>query len=63
MRLSKGVISKYVKAAFDAALIPASKVVHTRGDCVLPDVLNLPRELRRKGMELQVLGGVHRRPS
>ena len=54
LQLSKGVVSKYIKAARDtgikwpalallddaalgAALVPAAKVVHTRGDRVLPD--------------------------
>ena len=72
LQLSKGVVSKYIKAARDtgiewpalalldeaalgAALIPAAKVVHTRGDRVLPDVITLHRELRRKGVTLQLL--------
>lgn len=72
LQLSKGVVSKYIKAARDtgiewptlalldevalgAALVPAAKIVHTRGDRVLPDVITLHRELRRKGVTLQLL--------
>lgn len=72
LQLSKGVVSKYIKAARDtgiewvtlalldevalgAALVPAAKTVHTRGDRVLPDVITLHRELRRKGVTLQLL--------
>ena len=72
LQLSKGVVSKYIKAARDtgiewpalalldevalgATLVPAAKIVHTRGDRVLPDVITLHRELRRKGVTLQLL--------
>ncbi len=72
LQLSKGVVSKYIKAARDTgiewpaaalldevalgtALVPAARIVHTRGDRVLPDVITLNRELRRKGVTLQLL--------
>ena len=35
--------------------MPAANVVHTRGARVLPDVITLHRELRRKGVTLQLL--------
>lgn len=71
-QLSKGVVSKYIRAAratgiewatlalldevaLGAALVLAAKSVHTRGDRVLPDVISLHRELRRKGVTLQLL--------
>ncbi|MXI45785.1 hypothetical protein GRW89_04610 [Pseudomonas moraviensis] len=34
---------------------PTAKTVHARGDRVLPDVITLHRELRRKGVTLQLL--------
>lgn len=43
------------EVALGAALVPAAKIVHTRGDRVLPDVITLHRELRRKGVTLQLL--------
>ena len=72
LQLSKGVVSKYVKAAREAGLdwpalaaldevalaavlLPAAKVRQTRGERVLPDVISLHRELRRKGVTLQLL--------
>ncbi len=72
LQLSKGVVSKYIKAARDtgiewpalalldeaalgAALMPPANVVHSRGGRVLPDVITLHRELRRKGVTLQLL--------
>ena len=72
LQLSRGVVSKYIKAARDIgiewatlalldevalgnALVPAAKTVQTRGDRVLPDVITLHRELRRKGVTLQLL--------
>ncbi|MGH8436700.1 MAG: IS21 family transposase [Pseudomonas sp.] len=43
------------EAALTAALLPASKVQLTRGERVLPEVIGLHRELRRKGVTLQLL--------
>ena len=43
------------EAALAAALLPAARVRHTRGERVLPDLLTIHRELRRKGVTLQLL--------
>lgn len=69
LQLSNGVVSKYVTAASEAGLegptldeialaavlLPAAKVRHTRGERVLPDLPTIHRELRRKGVTLQLL--------
>ena len=41
--------------ALSAALVPTGKLHQTRGERVLPDVISLHRELRRKGVTLQLL--------
>jgi transposase len=41
--------------ALAAALLPAAKLRQTRGERVLPDVIGIHRELRRKGVTLQLL--------
>ena len=43
------------EVALAAALLPAAKVRHTRGERVLPDLITIHRELRRKGVTLQLL--------
>lgn len=41
--------------ALAAALLPTARVRHTRGERVLPDLITIHRELRRKGVTLQLL--------
>ena len=41
--------------ALAAALLPAAKLRQTRGERVLPDLITIHRELRRKGVTLQLL--------
>lgn len=43
------------EVALAATLLPTAKVRHTRGERVLPDLLTVHRELRRKGVTLQLV--------
>ncbi|MCQ4323198.1 IS21 family transposase [Stutzerimonas stutzeri] len=43
------------EVALAAALLPAAKVRQARGERVLPDLITIHRELRRKGVTLQLL--------
>ena len=43
------------EVALAAALLPTARVRHTRGERVLPDLITIHRELRRKGVTLQLL--------
>jgi hypothetical protein len=41
--------------ALAAVLLPVAKVRHTRGEQVPPNLITIHRELRRKGVTLQLL--------
>ena len=43
------------EVALAAALLPTARVRQTRGERVLPDLITIHRELRRKGVTLQLL--------
>ena len=43
------------EVALAATLLPTAKARHTRGERVLPDLLTVHRELRRKGVTLQLV--------
>ncbi|WP_341303200.1 IS21 family transposase [Pseudomonas sp. TMP25] len=49
------VLAALDEKALSAALVPTGKLHQTRGERVLPDVISLHRELRRKGVTLQLL--------
>ena len=49
------VLAALDEVALAAALLPATKVRQTRGERVLPDLVTIHRDLRRKGITLQLL--------
>ncbi|MBF3356452.1 IS21 family transposase, partial [Pseudomonas aeruginosa] len=49
------VLAALDEVALAAALLPTAKVRQTRGERVLPDLITIHRELRRKGVTLQLL--------